>query len=429
VRGLALALVAVAVAAGLAAQSASSDWRAAQLESFDVVWQTINATYYDPEFGGLDWTAVRDEMRPRVEAAASEEAARDVTRRMLARLGRSHVGLLSKASAPPPSGGPATVPFDVRVTDEGVLITRVDADREAAGRERVRPGDVLVAIDDEPVSVHLAAAEGADARATAFDAWRRIDAALRGPVGSRVRIAVRRVGAAVEDIPVLRRLGAGELVRFGNLPAFRVAVDRQESRTPGGGRVGVIAFNVWLAAITEPVAEAVDAFRQHDGLVFDLRGNPGGLADMIRGMAGHVIDTPVVLGRMRLRTARLEFPVNPRRVTPDGRAVLPYAGPVAILVDALTGSTSECFAGALQSLGRARVFGRPTLGQALPALTKQLPSGDVLVYAIGDFETSTGQALEGEGVTPDEVVPLSAGRLAEGGDPDLEAALRWFDRF
>jgi carboxyl-terminal processing protease len=102
---------------------------------------------------------------------------------------------------------------------------------------------------------------------------------------------------------------------------------------------------------------------------------------------------------------------------------------VAILVDALTGSTSECFAGALQSLGRARVFGRPTLGQALPALTKQLPSGDVLVYAIGDFETSTGQALEGEGVTPDEVVPLSAGRLAEGGDPDLEAALRWFDRF
>ncbi len=54
--------------------------------------------------------------------------------------------------------------------------------------------------------------------------------------------------------------------------------------------------------------------------------------------------------------------------------VEPFAGPVAILVDELTGSTSETFAGALQSLGRARIFGRPTMGQALPALTGSCPT-------------------------------------------------------
>ena len=65
------------------------------------------------------------------------------------------------------------------------------------------------------------------------------------------------------------------------------------------------------------------------------------------------------------------------------------------------------FAGALQSLGRARVFGRQTMGQALPALTKTLPNGDVLLYAVGDFVTSTGRRLEGAGVMPDEQLPLS----------------------
>jgi carboxyl-terminal processing protease len=131
--------------------------------------------------------------------------------------------------------------------------------------------------------------------------------------------------------------------------------------------------------------------------------------------------------RTRQAPAPLTFRVNPRFATSDGRKVEPYAGPVALLVDELTGSTSETFAGALQSLGRARVFGRSTMGQALPALTKQLPNGDVLVHAIGDFVTSTGKSLEGDGVIPDEAVPLSPRALAEGRDQVLEAALRWFD--
>jgi carboxyl-terminal processing protease len=140
-----------------------------------------------------------------------------------------------------------------------------------------------------------------------------------------------------------------------------------------------------------------------------------------------VIAEPLLLGTMRTRQATLKFSVNPRFATSDGRKVVPYAGPVALLVDELSGSTSEIFAGALQSLGRAHVFGRPTMGQALPALTRQLPNGDVLLHAIGDFVTSTGKSLEGDGVIPDVAVPLSPKALAEGRDETLEAALRWFD--
>jgi carboxyl-terminal processing protease len=186
-----------------------------------------------------------------------------------------------------------------------------------------------------------------------------------------------------------------------------------------------------MPAINGPVESAVDRFRQYDGLVFDLRGNPGGLALMASGIAGHVMSTDAQLGRMRTRQnweSPLIFPVNPRFATTDGRRVTPFAGPVAILVDELTASTSECFAGGLQSLGRARIFGRTSAGQALPASTRQLANGDVLMYAIGDFVTSTGQTLEGRGVVPDEGQPLDPAALAAGRDTALEAALRWIDK-
>ena len=148
---------------------------------------------------------------------------------------------------------------------------------------------------------------------------------------------------------------------------------------------------------------------------------------MMRGLSGHFVDRPLVLGRMQTRQAELSFIVNPRTSTSDGRTVKPFSGPVAILIDELTGSTSETFAGGLQSLGRVKVFGRPSMGQALPALTRRLPNGDVLMYAVGDFVTSTGKRLEGDGVIPDTMVPLSIKALAAGKDEPLDAALRWFD--
>ena len=78
------------------------------------------------------------------------------------------------------------------------------------------------------------------------------------------------------------------------------------------------------------------------------------------------------------------------------------AGRVAILVDGMTGSASECFSGGMQSIGRARVFGQTSMGQALPALFDRLPNGDVLIHAWGDFVTGTGVRIEGRGVMPDE---------------------------
>ena len=93
----------------------------------------------------------------------------------------------------------------------------------------------------------------------------------------------------------------------------------------------------------------------------------------------------------------------------------------------MTGSASECFAGGMQALGRARVFGQTSMGQALPAFFDKLPNGDVLIHATGDFVTANGTRLEGRGVIPDQVVPIVRSELLAGRDSTLEAALAWID--
>jgi C-terminal processing protease CtpA/Prc len=81
----------------------------------------------------------------------------------------------------------------------------------------------------------------------------------------------------------------------------------------------------------------------------------------------------------------------------------------------------------MQAIGRARVFGQTSMGQALPALFDKLPNGDVFIHAWGDFVTADGTRVEGRGVVPDEIVPVTRRDLLAGRDAPLEAALAWFD--
>lgn len=145
------------------------------------------------------------------------------------------------------------------------------------------------------------------------------------------------------------------------------------------------------------------------------------------GLGGHFLDEPASLGTMRTRDGDLEFVTNPQRVGPDGRRVEPYGGPLAILVDSHTASTSEIFAGGLQSIGRAVVIGETTAGQALPAAVVPLPNGDRLLHAVADFTDPDDRRLEGSGVTPDVLVPLDRASLLNDADPVLARALRWMD--
>jgi carboxyl-terminal processing protease len=418
-RLLFLLIAAAVVSTATAAQSSVATSTGLQL--FDEVWKTVNDSFYDPTFGGLDWVRVRDELRPRAAAASSIDAARAVVVEMLGRLKRSHFALLPQSSVAADDTmlrGEATIDgLEFRVAGNDVVITRHrPAGVTGADPKDALTGRVIVAIDGRSV----VPAAGAPALLT----WRRVNAAMHGYDGSTAVIEL----ADRTRISMKRTVPSGVPVRFSNLPPMHVRVDRYPVTTPNGRTAGVIGFNIWMAQIDLPVETAVDKFRGADGLIFDLRGNPGGLAGLITNIAGHVLATPDLLGTMRTRLVpQLKFVANPRMSTADGRSVEPYGGPVAILVDEMTASASECFAGGLQDLGRARIFGRRSMGQALPASTKRLANGDVLEYAVGDFVTSKGRSLEGTGVVPDETQPLSIPSLLAGHDDPLRAALAWID--
>jgi carboxyl-terminal processing protease len=223
---------------------------------------------------------------------------------------------------------------------------------------------------------------------------------------------------------IVRRADPSLPVKWGHFPTFFARFASREVKV-NGSRVGVIWFNNWLVPLVRQVDSAVDAYRGHDGVILDLRGNTGGVGAMVGGLAGHFTDRADTLGVSRTRTSTLYFVANPRRATSDGRRVAPFAGPVAILTDELSGSASEIFAGGLQSLHRVRVFGDTSLGGVLPAIWDRLPNGDVLYHAFGEFVTATGERLEGRGVLPDQPITVTRADLLAGRDPVLDAAVRW----
>jgi carboxyl-terminal processing protease len=419
--------MAAMVAASAAVPRAQAPHAAA--ETFDVAWTTVRDKHFDKTLNGVDWNAVREELRPRAVAARSVAELRAVIRDMLGRLGQSHFALIpSSPDSATTRMGSADPGFDVQLVGGELLVTRVEPNGPAAAAG-VSPGWRVTRIAEVAAADLLARVpEGIGERLKNVQAWQIVESWLRGGAGVPVRVGFEDGDGRPVTLSIDRRAETGVAVRVGNLPTMFVRVDSRPARTPGGRTAGVIAFNVWMAAVDAPFQRAVDQFRNSDGIVIDLRGNPGGLAAMLMGISGHFLDERKPLGIMKTRETELRFVANPRLVNAAGQPVQPFAGPVAILVDALSGSASECFTGGMQSIARARVFGQVSMGQALPALFQTLPNGDVMIHAYGDFVTADGTRLEGRGVIPDEVVPLRREDLLAGRDRPLEAALAWIDR-
>jgi carboxyl-terminal processing protease len=395
-------------------------------ETFEAAWTIIRDTHFDQTLNGLDWNAVRTELRPRAVSARSAGELREVLRDMLARLGQSHFAVIpggvdgSSKSVVDMSGDTG---IDVRLIDDAVIVNAVEGD-SAAAKAGIRPGWKVVAVGGTRLEPLLAALKG-NARLRNVEAWRIAQERLRGPAGTTVTATFEGDKGDLHDVALSRRPETGDAVTVGHLPTMFVRVESERRSIPGGLTAGVIRFNVWMTAVDREFQKAMDTYRNADGIVIDLRGNPGGLAAMLMGISGHFVTERKALGTMKTRDAELRFVANPRFVSASGQRVEPFGGPVAILVDAMSGSASECFTGGMQGIGRARVFGQVSMGQALPALFDKLPNGDILIHAYGDFVAADGTRLEGRGVVPDEIVPLTRRSLLAGEDATMDAALAW----
>ena len=403
------------------------------LATFDTVEAMVARSWVDTAFTNRRWKAIADSLRPIAARAMTRGELHRVLRSMLGGIGESHFYLIpasvaSELDASRPAGGSGSTGVSVRVAEGRLVVWTVDEGSPGAALG-VRPGEIVDSVDGRPAAAAVARIRtlpGTAGRRATTELLYGLNGLLTPSVGDSVRLVTTTREGQRAARTLVATAAKGMITQFGNLPPLAARVEARRLRAASGnGCVGVVSLNIWLPAVAPEIDRALGTVRDCRGIVLDLRGNPGGVAGMVMGTGGHFLDSTISLGTMRSRQGELRFVVNPRRVDAAGRIVTPFAGPLAILVDPMTASTSELFAAGLQRIGRARVFGEQSAGQALPAMMERLPSGDVFVHAIADLADPDGERIEGDGVVPDEIVPLTVEALARGSDAALEAALAW----
>lgn len=416
-----LSVIAPAQVLRSSASAAPAPAPSARQESFDIVWRTVRDKHFDPTLGGLDWNKVREQYEPRAQAAKTDNEFYDVLRQMLGELHQSHFNIIPPEaivqddSPEPKAGG---IGIDLRLIDGQAAITRVDSNSKAA-MAGLRPGFAITKIDDsttEKVIESFARSKESPA-ITTLRITRALLARVGGDPETTVRISYLDQLNQPHDVSIVRERLKGEMSpRFGNFPPQYTEF---ESKRVAGG-IGYIRFNVFVVSLTDRVRAAIRGMTDAPGIIIDLRGNPGGVGVMASGIARELEKRQISLGTMHMRSGHINFAVNPRENA--------YLGPVVILTDGGSASTSEIFAGGMQENGRALVVGERTTGAALPSVLQKLPTGALFQYAIGDFKTPKGTLIEGRGVAPDVEVKLTRRSLLEGRDVQLDAAIEQINK-
>jgi carboxyl-terminal processing protease len=410
---------------------------APHMAAFEQIWRTVADKHYDPTLACLDWPALREQYAARVAEAGDDAAAAYVAiNELLGLLGQSHLHATAPSATSATrerSSGPATVPITVRwlpiearsVTSRAVVVDEA-VDAHPSGLPR---GAILTKVDGESVDEVARAAEatlgsGLERRPAelAFTCARAIGAMLSCPEGGSKRLSFldpARADAETE-LDVACFIPEGERVSLGNLRNLPTTVKWRmldtTAETPG--RLGYLAFNYWMLPMSERVRAGVDELRAGgmQGLIIDLRGNPGGVGAMSIPIARMFVANGGSLGRLQMREFDQEFNIEPN---PDA-----FTGPIVVLVDEGTASTSEIFALGLRDIGRVTIVGAgPSAGMALPSMIETLPDGGLIQYVVGDYHSARGTAAEGEGVLPEVIVTESRTDYATGRDPVLDAAV------
>jgi carboxyl-terminal processing protease len=418
-RGLVLAIAGAVAAAGQGISPVSN------VEAFEHVWITVRDTHWDPKLGGLDWQAVHDELRPKVEAAKSAEAVREILNDMLGRLKETHFGIFPgdvyhDLNSTGEEAGEANSGLDLRILEGHAVVVEVYAGSPAAAKG-VRPGWEIRRIDGTEVAPLVARIREKFKDSTLLDLrlQRAVLSRLQGSAGSTVAVEFLDGADGTMKIDLERAAPRGKMAGLGNMPPMPVWSEWRSI----GRDVGYARFNIFLDpdGLTKTMEEAIHGCRDCAGFILDLRGNPGGIGGLAMGVAGWFTDkSGLQLGTEYLRGATIKFAIFPRSE--------PFRGPLAVLVDGCSASTSEILAGGLKDIGRARLFGTRTAAAALPSVIERLPNGDGFQYAIANYVSQGGKPLEGVGAIPDEEVRLTRRQLLEGRDPPLDAAVEWIHK-
>ena len=278
--------------------------------------------------------------------------------------------------------------------EQGQVVVTVMRDRPAA-RAGVQDNDILLEVDGQPVTAEMTVEE--------------VAALVRGPENTAVVLTLKRPPSS---------------------ETFTVTVTRERIETPsvewrvldeeqpiGYARIALFGERTadeLRTGLEELAAAGVSK------LVLDLRGNGGGLVDAAVDIASQFIRDGDVLREVKRGNQERYYPVK-RTSSPA------HDWEIALLVDGGTASASEIVAGALRDQGRATLIGEKTYGKGSVQEVHEFPDGSSLHVTVARWLTPRRQQIDGSGLEPDIVIPLTQDDRDNGRDPQIARAQAWLN--
>lgn len=258
-------------------------------------------------------------------------------------------------------------------------ITIVKTFKKGSGeKEGMKPGDVIYKVEGKKI-------EGLELS--------KVVSMIKGEEGTFVKVTVLRDGKEIEF----------------NLERKKLEVDtvnyRMEERS--GKKIGYISVSEFDEVTASQFKNAISELNKEgmEGLVIDLRDNPGGLLDV----------TCEMLDRM-IKKGLLVYTVdkNGKRVDEDATDSDSFDKPVAILVNGNSASASEVFSGAMKDYKAATLVGTRTFGKGIVQSIVPFGDGTAMKVTVSKYYTPNGVNIHGTGIEPDVVVELSKDATKNG---------------
>lgn len=384
--------------------SSVAEQSSAQL--LDEVWQTVDEHFFDPEFNGVDWQAMRDRYRPIAAQTESRQQLAEVINQMLSELNTSHTRFYTPEEpayyqllgvflprAPKfqeelakflPEGKSIYGDIGVftKTLNEKRFIYAI-LDGSPAAEAGLRVGDELISADGQPFHPIRSFAEKA---------------------GQAVTITVRRsLNANPQDIRVTPQQFDATTMFLEAQKASAQVIEQD------GKKIGYV--HIW--------SYAGDQYHQQletDVLYGDLEEADALVVDLREGWGG------ASANYLNLYTPRnlslTSIPRDGTRYTANSA----WSKPVVLLVNAGSRSGKEILAYGFQQFNLGPVVGTKTAGAVVAGSPFLMQDGSLLYLAVTDVYLNQNQRLEGTGITPDVEVPFTL-EYAQGADPQKDQAV------